>query len=244
MQYDQLGPSKRIGAVVVLNGPSLHPGIVDFVRPPPSHLTPYPIICADGAANLLYDLHIRRCSSLFPTAIVGDLDSVFPHVLDHYKRNGTSVVKKASENSDDFHKALSSVPQFRSSSASELPTIVIGGYGGRFDQTLGNLNALYCEAQCQRIVFWLDVSNVLLVLPKGHHSVSVDASREGPACGLVPIGNQVPNVTTEGLRWNLSGQLLSFGKDGLISTSNEIIDSTVTIQTSHPLLWTTQFRII
>lgn len=243
MQYDQLGPDKLIGAVIVLNGPSLDPRLVDVVRPALDHQSQYPIICADGAANLLYDLELRKQPSFVPTAIVGDLDSVRPQVVDYYESKGTSIVQDISENSDDFHKALCVVPEYRDSSSSHLPTVIIGGYGGRFDQTFGNLNALYIEAQGQHVVYWIDPSNILLVLPQGDHTISVNAACEGPSCGIVPIGGPVSDVTTQGLQWNLTNQTLSFGKDGLISTSNHVAEPTIHIRTPRPLLWTMQFRL-
>lgn len=186
---------------------------------------------------------MQKRSTLTPTVIVGDLDSAQSHVLQYYQHKGTSIVEDISENSDDFHKALCIIPEYRQSSSSHLPTVVIGGYGGRLDQTFANLNSLYIEAQRQHTVYWVDICNILLVLSQGEHIISVDVAREGPNCGLVPIGGPVSNVTTQGLQWNVTDETLSFGKGGLISTSNHVLEPTVLVRTSHPLLWTIQFRL-
>lgn len=217
---------------------------MDIVRPTSDRCSQYPIICADGAANLLHHLELQKQPTLVPTVIIGDLDSVQPDVLQFYQRKGTLVTKDVSENSDDFHKALSAIPEYRQSSSAHLPTVVIGGYGGRFDQTSANINALYIEAQRRHSVYWIGNGNIILVLPQGENTISIDAAHEGPACGLIPIGGSVTNVTTEGLRWNLTDQKLSFGRNGLISTSNHIVEPTVLIRNSQSLLWTTQFRLL
>lgn len=203
-------------------------------------------MCADGGANLLYESTVERVATdeetrRVPSEIVGDLDSVRQSVLDYYKALGTRITKDQSENSNDFHKALMVAKLLREEQV--FPTIVIGGTGGRVDQTLGNLNTMYMEAEDGHEVFWLDAHNATLILPPGQHYISIDASREGPTCGLIPVGCPVDSVSTEGLRWNLDGQRLAFGKNGLVSTSNHITEATVHINTSHPLVWTVELHL-
>jgi len=49
------------------------------------------------------------------------------------------------------------------------------------------------------------------------------------------VGAAAAAVTTDGLQWNLRAQELTFG--GLISTSNRAVADLVTVETSHPLLF-------
>jgi thiamine pyrophosphokinase len=56
----------------------------------------------------------------------------------------------------------------------------------------------------------------------------------------VPLGGPCAHVRTSGLRWDLHGEPLAFG--GMVSTSNEIVGPTVTVQTDGPLVWTTVLR--
>lgn len=235
--------------MIILNGATaLNEKLLDMLWPPaPSTPPNYPIVCADGGANLLYDStqssgQTGNERERVPTDIVGDLDSVHISVLEYYGAKGVRITKDLSENSNDFQKALVVAKSRRL--IPDLPTIVVGGNGGRMDQTLGNLNTMYIEAEANHDIYWLDDRNVILTLSPNDHSIAVDPSREGPTCGLIPVGRPVEEVVTEGLRWNLDGRTLAFGGEGLVSTSNQIVEPIVKIKTSHPLLWTVELKLL
>ena len=60
-------------------------------------------------------------------------------------------------------------------------------------------------------------------------------------CGLIPIGESVSNIETQGLMWDLSADM-ELSMYGLISTSNEVVGDCVKVKTERPLVWCTSFR--
>ncbi|XP_050565078.1 thiamin pyrophosphokinase 1 isoform X9 [Cygnus atratus] len=120
---------------------------------------------------------------------------------------------------------------------------------GDFDSIQPEVKEYYKAKGCELIETmdqdFTDFTKCLQILQKkiaekdlqGKHELQVDTGLEGAWCGLIPIGNPCDSVTTTGLRWNLTNQVLKFGT--LVSTSNTYDNSgIVTIETDKPLLWT------
>ncbi|XP_027531597.1 thiamin pyrophosphokinase 1 isoform X5 [Neopelma chrysocephalum] len=120
---------------------------------------------------------------------------------------------------------------------------------GDFDSIQPEVKEYYRVKGCELIETMdqdlTDFTKCLQILQKkiekkglqGKHKLRVDTGLEGTWCGLIPIGNSCESVTTTGLKWNLTNQVLKFGT--LVSTSNTYDGSgTVTIETDKPLLWT------
>lgn len=132
-------------------------------------------VCADGGANRLYNalrtgpdresmVHpystFENQTNIFqlPDAIVGDLDSLLPHVGTFYESRGVKVIPDPDQNSTDFGKCLNYIsrhsalqpPDFTethdaldswrgvkvSATHSQLAVVALGGFGGRVDQSL------------------------------------------------------------------------------------------------------------
>ena len=76
------------------------------------------------------------------------------------------------------------------------------------------------------------------LLPPGRNVIEPNCDLEDGTCGLLPLGGRCEGVVTTGLKWDLDGTTpLELG--GVVSSSNRVVSSTVTVQTSTPLLWTT-----
>ncbi|KAM4657337.1 thiamine pyrophosphokinase 1 isoform 3-T3 [Amazona ochrocephala] len=125
---------------------------------------------------------------------------------------------------------------------------------GDFDSIQPEVKEYYKVKGCELIETMdqdlTDFTKCLQVLQKkiekkglqGKHKLHVDTGLEGSWCGLIPIGNPCESVTTTGLKWNLTNQMLKFGT--LVSTSNTYDNSgIVTIETDKPLLWTMSIKI-
>ena len=246
-------------------------------------------ICADGGANRLYEYSQQQqrqqrqqqqrqnqqqdtpaAAPLFlPQLITGDLDSLQPHVRQYYEQHQVPIVRKEDQNYNDLDKSLKALLELNTNNPKKTNIInahfqacfIYGAFGGRFDQEMASLQALFVHSHAFPKGLWLcDHANVAVLLqPNQLHVFDLQTPRPcpqegkqqessssttnddlvvrlGPTCGLIPIGAPCPSVTTTGLQWNLDQDALAFG--GLVSSSNCIVEEAVTIRTLHePLLF-------
>lgn len=209
-------------------------------------------ICCDGAADRLRASNLPH---LEPDLIVGDLDSVTPGALSHYRGLGCEVMDLCDDQeSTDLDKALAAAAARGCDAA-----VVLGRYSGscgRLDHTFGIVQSLF-GAQTPRgpfadILVLSEDSAMQLLLPRPPPCLSASEPKKltqaeehvletivGSACGLIPIAGPCLDVSTQGLQWDVSHQRLAFG--GLISTSNRAAKAQVRVATDGPLLWTMSF---
>ena len=214
-------------------------------------------LCADGAANRLWQSGSRKnvdaavtaaaAVELVPDIVHGDLDSLDTQSRVRLEDRGVAVVRDPDQNSTDLAKCLALL---RGTEAVRQGghIVVCGAFGGRLDHEMGNLNCAF-KWQAEQAagsslgsLLLLSQHSLGVVLPPGDHEIVPDRRLEGPICGLVPLGSACSRVSTTGLKWNLDASPLVFG--GVVSSSNELDPdaSTVTVSTSHPLLWTTSLH--
>ncbi|OHE90792.1 thiamine pyrophosphokinase [Colletotrichum orchidophilum] len=206
-------------------------------------------VAADGGANPLYNLskaaQARSQPPYTPSldAIIGDLDSILPHVKDYYTtlERPAQVIHKPDQYSTDFAKAISWV---RTNHASDLDVVALGGLGGRVDQGLGQVHHLYLfqpgPDYAQGKVFLVSGQSLTFLLKPGRHSIWVREGGEdvfGKHVGIIPIGG-TSHITTKGLEWDVENWETKFG--GHISTSNHVLPETkvVEVETTEPVLFT------
>lgn len=196
-----------------------------------------------------------RLRYFIPDLICGDLDSLRDDVRQYYGRNGCAIEQDLDQDTNDLDKCLQAVAAKQKqyceeesmsspSSSPHLPYVVcvFGAFGGRLDQEMASINALYrWRGKFGRLILYTEETSALL-LPEGvENQIIINEELEGPTCGLIPIGMRCESCTTTGLKWNLNDSVLEFG--GMVSSSNHVVDDeVVTVKASSPLIWTTEMK--
>jgi len=234
-------------ALVILNSP---------IQTPPSPLfrelweKSKVRVCADGGANRLFDSTQDLGATFIPDLIIGDLDSLRDDVKEYYYSKQVRIERVADQDSNDLDKSLRFIYE---QMVKPYRVFAYGAFGGRFDQEMGSIHALFrWRAEfCYHLWLYDDTSCAFLLpgetlnhveLPRYGEDVSDRGAAvgEGPTCGLIPIGNHSEVVKTTGLKWNLQGTPLSFGQ--VVSTSNYVMEKSVSVWSSKPLVFTAEVR--
>lgn len=188
--------------------------------------------------------------------VIGDCDSVRPSTLEELKTIRLPVIRSTDVDTTDLQKSLYFLSDvFCSHLAGDdglrantpIRLVILGGYGGRTDHFIGNLNALY-ESLCgnpspsillTNEVYLVDDTSLCCVLKRGANNIHCSSPHLSVTCGLLPL-LPVHCVTSTGLKWNVKGASMSIG--ALISVSNQRLDELVTVNTSDPLVWYCEVR--
>lgn len=166
--------------------------------------------------------------------------------LDHK----TDIVVEPSQESTDFEKCIDYIKAHylpTTSRASAAPDIlVLGGLGGRVDQSLSVLHHLYKgpELYPQGRIYLLTTSAITFLLPAGVHRIHVrdivdTTKRLGKHIGILPLAGKV-TITTVGLEWDVRDWETVVG--GQLSTSNHVNDDVCMVKTSGDVLFTIDLR--
>lgn len=178
-------------AVIVLGGHSPHAATLAHLDPP------FMVICADSGLDHALALQLR------PDVVIGDFDSVTEEALVNVRREGVTVVpfppdKDRTDAELALHDALDR-------GATRIS--VLWGGGDRIDHVLGVWAALAHPrlAQLETLIVWMDRDHAHVLHPGTELSVG---RAPGTLVSLVPLGSGDVRLTTEGLQWNLSNDVL------------------------------------
>ena len=148
------------------------------------------VVCADGGYTLAAAEGIR------PHLVMGDFDSSAPPSDAEFE-----VIRLPAEKDDTDTLACVKLGIARGYE----DFLIVGGMGGRMDQTLANLQTLaYAHAQGKRIAM-ADERNVVTLLEGG--TVQIPC-REGFKLSLLAFSNTCAGVSVSGVKYPLSGVIL------------------------------------
>ena len=159
--------------------------------------SPY-ILCADGGA--LNALKFNQT----PQTIVGDMDSLTDLQAAEFAAQGAELVRYPAEK-DETDLELALYWALRHGAAA---VYVVGGLGGRFDQTLANIYLLALPALDGIHIEVVDAEQSIRLLKPGRHQVKGQA---GDTISLLPIGGATKGITTTALKYPLRDEPLQFG---------------------------------
>jgi thiamine pyrophosphokinase len=178
------------------------------------------IIAADGGTHNVLTL------GLTPNLIVGDLDSISDVERRKMKESGVEMIQfPRDKNETDLELAIQHAAEMQPGQV-----IIVGGLGGRLDQTLGNI-ALLSDARRPTLDLRLDDGIEETFFCRDQAEVH---GRSGELVSLIPWGVPVEGVRTDGLRWPLSDETLY--PDKTRGISNELLGETATVQIRSGLL--------
>lgn len=181
------------------------------------------VIAADGGAGSLDRL------GRAPDVLVGDLDSVDPHLVSRLAAAGTTVErhpvdKEASDTELAMEMAVG---------AGAAAVVLLGAVGGeRLDHELANLLLLADPSLAGRDVRAVRGTTQVRAV-RGGERLDLDGS-SGDLVTLLAVGGNASGVTTAGLRWPLDRATLSLGRSrGL---SNELVEGPASVRLAHGTL--------
>lgn len=155
------------------------------------------VVAADGGIRHLLALQHP------PDVLIGDMDSLPAAVRQMVARGDIQhITHPAAKNETDLELALLYAAEHSSS-----PIQIIGGLGGRLDQTLANILLLvHPTLRGHRVEFLTEYETAWLVEEETEIS-----GRSGDTVSLIPLEGDVYLKQTTGLRWSLNDDVLRFG---------------------------------
>ncbi len=155
------------------------------------------VVAADGGGRHCLRYAVR------PQVVIGDLDSLTPAEVERLQAQGARILRYPRRKDEtDLELALLWAAQ---QGADEIA--VLGGLGGRWDQTLANLLLVaHPRLQGVRLVFYDGEQRLCPV-----RGCATLEGQPGDTVSLIPLAGPVEGVTTQGLEYALREGTLPFG---------------------------------
>jgi thiamine pyrophosphokinase len=175
------------------------------------------ILCADGGALNAVKFGFT------PQLIIGDLDSLTDPQISEFTSKGSTFLRHPPEKDEtDLELALYWCAEH------DAKTIhIIGGLGGRFDQTLANIYLLSLPRLDDIHVEIIEAEQSIRLLKSGKHQIHGHA---GDTISLLPIGDTVQGITTTALKYPLNNESLTLGPARGVSNVMDSDTATISIR--------------
>jgi thiamine pyrophosphokinase len=185
------------------------------------------LLGADGGTHHILALGRR------PDLVIGDLDSLDPQVHARLEGEGVKIVRyPRDKDATDLELAVQHALSLQPPSV-----LIVAALGERLDQTIGNL-ALASDAALANFDIRMDDGVETAFFCRDQAAVQ---GRRGDVVSLLPWGDAVTGVRTEGLKWALHGEtLLPHKTRGL---SNEMQGERASVQIDSGVLLVTHRRL-
>lgn len=205
--------------LLVLNGtPDLdllarvRPGqaLIQPLEPRPARPPITEVVAVDGGLAAL------ELAGMCPDRILGDLDSLDPGRLEHWRQAGVPIDHRPDTGSADSEKALE---YGREAGFSHVD--IVGWQGTRWDHMLGLLSLL--DSRPARHPRLLCGRQSLLVLSEGRHTL---VARPGDGVGVIRFGRTPCRLSLTGLEYPANRLMLG---PGCGAGSNRVVDGEFTV---------------
>ncbi|MEI7846712.1 MAG: thiamine diphosphokinase [Chloroflexota bacterium] len=202
-------------ALIFVNGEFNHPGLTrSLVRPDDV------VLAADGGARHALAIGV------IPSVIIGDLDSLSDAEVRVFIQMNVEIQRfPPAKDETDLELALGYALK-----SGFGPILIVGAFGGRLDQTLGNI-ALLSDPEISQVDIRLDDGLTEAFFIRGSALIQ---GAPGDTVSLVPWGSPVEGVTTDGLAYPLKKETLYPYRTR--SISNEMLGQTASLSIERGLL--------
>ncbi len=171
------------------------------------------IICADGGT------HYALALGLTPNLVIGDMDSIQKDQWQALEKAGVAIeLFPRDKNETDLELAIT-----RAIELDPREMVIVAALGGRLDQTLGNISLL---TDIRLATFDVRLDDGVDAIFICRNQVQVHG-RSGDIVSLIPWGNPIHDIQTQGLKWSLNNETLH--PDKTRGISNEMLSDTANI---------------
>ena len=193
-----------------------------FLRSKLSELKPAEIICADSGAGYLHTI------GMVPHVIIGDMDSLSPGMLEHFKERGSRIIRfPEGKNETDTQLALEyafdAVPD---------EIYVFGAFGTRIDHTLANVSLLALGVKKGIQVKFIDEWCETFVVDRE----STIEGEPGQTVSLLPLSDTVTGITIEGFEYPLNDGMMEIGVPYGVSNRLIAARGVISVKSGHLLV--------